>query len=113
MLARAFVTAILAFSVTVGLPSPVAAQTARDPSWWTDASRILAGEEPNAGGELGRLAKQPSVLQHRAAFVGAWSQFEASRLKPAMKFAYAEIVPQAASKGPDGTLITRVAMEGD
>lgn len=86
-----------------------AAQPARTAAWWTDAGRILAGEVPNAGSALGKIASQPAVQRHRGAFTRSWSQFEASRLKPAMKFAQDEIanLPQAAGpiyypfSGPD------------
>ena len=82
-------------------------------SWWTDAGRILAGEEPDAGSTLGKLAKVASVQNHRRLLSAAWSQFEASRLKPAMKFAQAELTAQPASKaavfypfsGPDALYV--------
>ena len=46
--------------------APVVAQTPRNAAWWTDASRILAGEAPTAGSALGKLATEPSVEQHRS-----------------------------------------------
>ena len=96
------IAARIALAITVGLlaTSSALAQTARSAAWWTDAGLILAGEEPNAGSDLGKIAKQASVQQHRTAFNAAWTQFEASRLKPAMKFAQGEIATQAQAKGP-------------
>lgn len=76
------------------------AVSARGAAWWTDAGRILAGEVPNAGSALAKIANNASVQQHRAAFGNSWSQFEASRLKPAMNFARAEIAPQPQARGP-------------
>jgi hypothetical protein len=75
-------------------------QTTRSVAWWTDAGRILSGEAPNAGSVLGKIANQPGVQRHRGAFVRSWSQFETSRLKPAMKFAQDEIVTQPQAAGP-------------
>ncbi len=72
----------------------------RDAAWWTDAGRILAGEVPNAASVLGKIANQPSVQRHRGAFARSWSQFEAARLKPAMKFAQDEITRQPQATGP-------------
>jgi hypothetical protein len=93
---------------TADQPAQVA-QAARSAAWWTDAGRILAGETPEAGSVLGKIARQPAVQRHQGAFARSWSQFEASRLKPAMKFAQDEIatLPQAAGpvyypfSGPD------------
>lgn len=75
-------------------------QTARGAAWWTDAGRILAGEAPTAGSALGKLANQPAVQRHRGAFAQPWSQFESSRLKPAMKFAQEEIATLPQAEGP-------------
>ena len=72
----------------------------RGAAWWTDAGRILAGDVPSAGSVLGKIANQPSVQQHRGAFARSWSQFEAARLKPAMKFAQDEITTQPQAEGP-------------
>ncbi|MEO7404892.1 MAG: hypothetical protein ABIU95_14590, partial [Burkholderiales bacterium] len=44
------------------------ANVTRSAAWWTDASRMLAGLDMNAGSELAALAKRPSVDQHRKAF---------------------------------------------
>lgn len=83
--------------------SPALAQTApstRDAAWWTDAGRILAGETPTAGSALAKVGNQPAAQQHRAAFTRSWSHFEASRLRPAMRFAQDEIVTQPQAAGP-------------
>ena len=80
--------------------APAAAETSRNAAWWTDASRILAGDVPNAGSPLGKLAKEPSVEQHRKAFARSWAQFEASRLKPAMRFSQGEVAAQMQATGP-------------
>lgn len=76
------------------------AQVTRNSAWWTDAGRILAGEAPNAGSALGKLANQTSVQTHRELFRRSWAQFEASRLKPTIKFAHEEIVTQPQAAGP-------------
>lgn len=99
-------TTPIAPSIPATPPSPRA-------TWWTDAGRILAGEEPDAGSVLGKLAPVASVQNHRRLFNTAWSQFEVSRLKPAMKFAQAELATQPASKtavfypfsGPDALYV--------
>ena len=75
-------------------------QIKRNAAWWTDAGRILAGEVPNASSTLGKIANQPSVQRHRGAFLRSWSQFEAARLKPAMKFAQDEITKLPQATGP-------------
>lgn len=80
--------------------APVVAQTPRNAAWWTDASRILAGEAPTAGSALGKLATEPSVEQHRKAFARSWAQFDASRLKPAMRFSQGAVAPQSPGAGP-------------
>ncbi len=77
-----------------------AVQATRSAAWWTDAGRILAGEVPEAGSTLGRIANQPAVQRHSGAFARSWSQFEAARLKPAMKFAQDEITTQPQATGP-------------
>ena len=71
----------------------------RNAAWWTDAARILAGQAPDAGSELGKLAKLAPVQQHRDALARPWASFETTRLKPAMKFAQDEIVPQPPAAG--------------
>jgi hypothetical protein len=75
-------------------------QAVRNAAWWSDAGRILAGEAPNAGSTLGTIANQPAVQQHRAAYKHSWTQFEASRLKPAMKFAQEELAALPQAEGP-------------
>lgn len=75
-------------------------QSPRGAAWWTDAGRILAGETPNAGSALDRLANQAAVQQHRAAFGRSWAQFEQSRLKPAMRFAQEELAQLPPASGP-------------
>lgn len=80
--------------------APAAAQSSRNAAWWADASRILAGEDPTAGSALGKLANEPAVAQHRKQLAQSWSQFEASRLKPALRFSQAEIARQSQRSGP-------------
>lgn len=80
--------------------TPAGAQSTRNAAWWTDASRILAGEMPNAGSPLVKLANEPSVEMHRKAFSRSWVQFEASRLKPAMRFSQGQVATQMQGTGP-------------
>ncbi len=72
----------------------------RNAAWWTDASRILAGQLPEAGSALSKIANTMAVLQHRDAFQRSWPPFDTTRLKPAMKFAQDEIVPRPQAVGP-------------
>ena len=76
-------------------PPPVA----RNAAWWTDASRILAGQAADSGSPLAKLANLAPVKQHRDAFTRSWSSFENTRLKPAMKFAQDEVAPQPQAAG--------------
>jgi hypothetical protein len=99
----ASITRIVAATLSVaGLlaTAPALAQTARNAAWWMDASRILAGEAPNAGSPLAKLAHERAVDQHRKAFARSWAQFEASRLKPAMRFSQGEVTAQMQGAGP-------------
>ena len=103
MTLTARITRIFSATLTVAAliaAAPAAAHTTRNAAWWTDASRILAGEMPTAGSPLARLAQEPSVEQHRKAFTRSWAQFEASRLKPTMRFSQSEVAGQAQSAGP-------------
>lgn len=75
-------------------------QTIRNAAWWTDASRILAGQMPEAGSALGKIANSAPVQQHRDVSQRSWTHFETARLKPAMKFALDEIAPQPQAAGP-------------
>jgi hypothetical protein len=95
---RIFTAALSVASLVTVLPA--LAQTPRNAAWWTDASRILAGDAPNAGSPLAKLANEPSVDQHRKAFAHSWAQFEASRLKPAMRFSQGEVAAQMQGAGP-------------
>jgi hypothetical protein len=81
-------------------PPMQATPAVRSAAWWADAGRILAGEAPEAGSVLGKIAHQPAVQRHGGAFARSWSQFEASRLKPAMKFAQDEIATLPQAEGP-------------
>jgi hypothetical protein len=49
---------------------------------------------------LGKIANQPAAQRHRGAFLRSWTQFEAARLKPAMKFAQDELAKQPQATGP-------------
>lgn len=95
---RFFVLALVAAGLLAALPT--SAQTARDAAWWTDASRMLAGDKPNAGSNLAKLAHEPAVVEHRKLSTRSWNQFENARLKPTMRFANIEVVRQAQSAGP-------------
>ena len=123
MMVRLTIALFTVVAASIFAASPVVAQTAqtaqtaqpaqttqppRNAAWWTDAGRILAGDAPNAASALTKVASQPSVQRHRGAFMRSWAQFEASRLKPAMKFAQDEITrqPQAAGPGKSEPAVT-------
>jgi hypothetical protein len=78
--------------------APMAAPN-KDALRWSDAGRILAGEDPDSGSELAALAKYPAVQRHKSLFNEAWSTFEATRLKPTMQFARAEIASHVQARG--------------
>lgn len=81
-------------------PSTASAKSERDAAWWTDASRILAGERPNAASDLAKLGNEPAVAEHRKLSTRSWTQFENARLKPTIRFANTELLRQAQSTGP-------------
>lgn len=80
--------------------STASATPTRDAAWWTDASRILAGDKPGSAGVLSRLGNEPAVVEHRKLSTRSWTQFENARLKPTMRFSNIELLRQAQSAGP-------------